>query len=404
MCFGVFIKFQVVWWFYFFVFWSLLNSYKAKRNPINSSKFDRRLLWLYAFNTLFYLFHHFFGKELYYHSTNEAFNILWWTTFGILVIWQIQSGIINFFKFQKYLILLVFLGSVTAAVLGLIKYVNILSGSILSTYYNQAGSLISGSSLSADYNVYALGLSISVVLSQNLNLFWVGKNWNKLFWISIPIVFLSILLSGSRRGILMVGFLLFILLSYKKIFSAKNQKNLAFLLFFPLTVLAVISYYWVDLIAFLAESNLVDYSIERIFTLGEELTAENERTTRFDWSLSYFLEYEGLQTFVGNGFGYLNEMGKVFSGEVEDNPHNFLYSALLYGGLFGFVGMLIFILRMISAAFSYHRIWYPVVLLIIAFGLTSSNSLNAYRIFPIIALIISIRPAISMQTFTFNPK
>jgi hypothetical protein len=321
-----------------------------------------------------------------------------------LVIWQIQSGIINFFKFQKYLILLVFLGSVTAAVLGLIKYVNILSGSILSTYYNQAGSLISGSSLSADYNVYALGLSISVVLSQNLNLFWVGKNWNKFFWISIPIVFLSILLSGSRRGILMVGFLLFILLSYKKIFSAKNQKNLAFLLFFPLTVLAVISYYWVDLIAFLAESNLIDYSIERIFTLGEELTAENERTTRFDWSLSYFLEYEGLQTFVGNGFGYLNEMGKVFSGEVEDNPHNFLYSALLYGGLFGFVGMLIFILRMISAAFSYHRIWYPVVLLIIAFGLTSSNSLNAYRIFPVIALIISIRPAISMQTFTFNPK
>jgi hypothetical protein len=72
-----------------------------------------------------YLGHHLLGKELYEHSTNEAFNILWWTTFGILVVWQIQFGIISFFKFQKYLILLVFLGSAIASVLGLIKYVNI---------------------------------------------------------------------------------------------------------------------------------------------------------------------------------------------------------------------------------------------------------------------------------------
>lgn len=404
MSFGAVIKFHVVWWFYFYVFWSLLNSYKANRNLINSFKLDRRLLWLYAFNTLLYLGHHLLGKELYEHSTNEAFNILWWTTFGILVVWQIQFGIISFFKFQKYLILLVFLGSAIASVLGLIKYVNILSGSMSANYYNQAGSLISGSSLNSDYNVYALGLAVSFTLSQHLSTFWQGKNWYKLFLLSIPVVILSILLSGSRRGILMVGLILFVLFFKKKIITAKKQMDLVIFLIIPLIVVSIISYYWIDIIVFLAESSLIDYSIERIFTLGEELTGENQRITRFSWSLSHFSDYGGLQTIVGGGFGYLKDMGRVFSGDVEDNPHNFLYSALLYGGYIGFAGMLIFILRMFSAAFTHHRLWYPAVLLVVAFGLTSSNSLYAYRFFPALALIVSLSTSKSLLRFGGNPR
>ena len=404
MSFGALIKFHVVWWFYFYVFWSLLNSYKANRNLINSFKLDRRLLWLYAFNTLLFLGHHLLGKELYEHSTNEAFNILWWTTFGILVVWQIQFGIISFFKFQKYLILLVFLGSAIASVLGLIKYVNILSGSMSANYYNQAGSLISGSSLNSDYNVYALGLAVSFTLSQHLSTFWQGKNWYKLFLLSIPVVILSILLSGSRRGILMVGLILFVLFFKKKIITAKKQMDLVVFLIIPLIVVNIISYYWIDIIVFLAESSLIDYSIERIFTLGEELTGENQRITRFSWSLSHFSDYGGLQTIVGGGFGYLKDMGRVFSGDVEDNPHNFLYSALLYGGYIGFAGMLIFILRMVSAAFTHNRLWYPAILLVVAFGLTSSNSLYAYRLFPALTLIVSLSTSKSLLGFGGNPR
>jgi hypothetical protein len=404
MSFGALIKFHVVWWFYFYVFWSLLNSYKANRNLINSFKLDRRLLWLYAFNTLFYLGHHLLGKELYEHSTNEAFNILWWTTFGILVVWQIQVGVISLLKFQKYLILLTFIGSVLAAFLGLIKYVNILSGSVSDTYYNKAGSLISGSSLSSDYNLYALGLAVSLALSQHLSAFWSGKNWNKLFSLCIPVVILSILLSGSRRGILMVGFILFIIFFNKKILSSKNQMDLVILLIIPLIVVSIISYYWIDIIVFLAESSLIDYSIERIFTLDEELTGENQRTTRFAWCLSHFSDYGGLQTIVGGGFGYLKDMGRVFSGEIEDNPHNFLYSALLYGGYIGFAGMLIFVLRMVSAAFTHHRWWYPAVLLIVAFGFTSSNSLYAFRVFPTLALIVSLSSSKTLLMYGDNPR
>lgn len=402
MSFGDTLSFYVVWWFYFYFVWSLFSLLARSGTRTNTIKLDRGLLVLYAINTLIYLAHHLLGKNLYDHSTNEAFNILWWTTFGILLVWQIQAGVISFIKFQKYLILLIFIGSVVAAFLGLIKYVNILSGSVSDSYYNQAGSLISGSSLNADYNVYALGLAVSLTLSQHLSAFWSGKNWNKLFSLSIPVMILSILLSGSRRGILMSGFLLFIIFLNKKILSAKNQMDLAFLLVFPLTVVGIISYYWIDIIVFLADSNLIDYSIERIFTLGEELKGENERTTRFAWSLSYFSEYGGLQTIVGGGFGYLKDMGRVFSGEVEDNPHNFLYSALLYGGYIGFTGMLIFVLRMVSAAFTHHRLWYPAVLLLVAFGLTSSNSLYAYRFFPTLALIVSLSTSKSLLRFGDN--
>jgi hypothetical protein len=321
-----------------------------------------------------------------------------------LVVWQIQAGVISFLKFQKYLILLIFIGSVVAAFLGLIKYVNILSGSISDTYYNQAGSLISGSSLNADYNVYALGLAVSLAFSQHLSAFWTGKNWIKFFPHLIPVVILSILLSGSRRGILMAGFILFILIFKKKILSAKNQMELVILLIFPLIFVSFISYYWIDIIAFLTESGLIDYSIERVFTLREELTKENERTTRFAWSLSHFSEYNGIQTIVGNGFGYLKDMGKVFSGDVEDNPHNFLYSALLYGGYIGFIGMLIFVLRLVSLAFTHHILWYPAVLLIVVFGLTSSNSLYSYRVFPTLALVLSLGSFKSRSIFGDNPR
>jgi hypothetical protein len=252
--------------------------------------------------------------------------------------------------------------------------------------------------------VYALGLAVSFTLSQHLSTFWQGKNWYKLFLLSIPVVILSILLSGSRRGILMVGLILFVLFFKKKIITAKKQMDLVIFLIIPLIVVSIISYYWIDIIVFLAESSLIDYSIERIFTLGEELTGENQRITRFSWSLSHFSDYGGLQTIVGGGFGYLKDMGRVFSGDVEDNPHNFLYSALLYGGYIGFAGMLIFILRMFSAAFTHHRLWYPAVLLVVAFGLTSSNSLYAYRFFPALALIVSLSTSKSLLRFGGNPR
>ena len=389
MSFGLSISFKVVWWFYFYFVWSIFNLNIKRKVDKGLTKSNKQLVIWYSLSCLIFTLQHFIGAEFYEQSTAESFNILWWSMFGALLVYQMRQGQVYYDLFQLYVRNIVFFGCCISALMGLLKYVNIISGRYLNSYYYE-NQLLSGSSLSTDYNVYSLGLTIGALLSIGL----FGKHTKRLFKILyiliIGIIILSILLSGSRRGVLMSGFILFCLAYSHQIFSARKQITLVTTIFVPIGVLFFISYNWGKISEYLLSTDLLDQDITRVLTLKEELQGENERTTRFSWSLDYFSGRTGVETVFGSGFEYLQIMGRSFSGDLEDNPHNYLLSSLLYGGILSLIISLLMTYELILSSFDQNRIWYPVIIILIFFGLTSSNSLFAYRMFPTLVFIMSL--------------
>jgi hypothetical protein len=391
MSLGLTIEFYTVWGFYFYFIWSIFNINSKYIYTSSSLSGNNYLLFLYFLSCLIYVVHHLSGNQLYDHSTAESFNILWWSVFGAILIFQVRQGVVDYEIFTNYVRKIVFFGCVIAAALGLIKYYNILSGNFISSYYHN-DSLLIGSSLNSDYNVYSFGLSIGALLSLDLFTNDLSKkHFKTLYILAIGVIVLSILLSGSRRGVLMSGFIIYFLLNIKLIKNAKKQSELVLSFFIPIILILLINTYWETISFFLLDSDLLDQSISRVLTLKDELEGENERTNRFLWSFDVFINRNFLEAFFGGGFDYLRLMGIAFSGETEDNPHNYLLSSLLYGGIIGFVLMIFLTFELIFTSFKYHRIWYPIILLLIFFNLTSSNSLFSSRIFPTLLLLMSLK-------------
>jgi hypothetical protein len=390
MSFGQSVSFRVVWWFYVYFVWSIFNLNIKRKVDKGLILSNMRLILWYLISCLIFTTQHFLGKEFYQQVINESFNILWWSIFGALLVYQMKKGQVYYGLFQLYVRKIVFFGCCITALMGILKYANILSGRYFNSYYYE-NQLLLGSSLSTDYNVYSLGLSIGALLSIGL----FNKNskhiFKLLYILTIGIIILSILLSGSRRGVLMSGFILFCLAYSSQILKARKQITLATTLFVPIVVLFFISNNWDKISDYFLSSDLLDQGITRVLTLKEELQGENERTNRFYWSLDYFSGRTVLETIFGGGFDYLKIMGRSFSGELEDHPHNYLLSSLLYGGILSLIISLLMTYELISSSFNQHRIWYPVVLVVVAFGLTSSNSMFAMRVFPTLIFIMSLR-------------
>lgn len=391
MSFGLFIKFHSVWLFYLYFIWSIFNINSKYRHTSSSLSGNTYLVFLYFLSCLIYVIHHLSGNQLYDHSTADSFNILWWSAFGAILIFQVRQGVVDYEIFTNYVRKTVFFGCVIAAVLGLIKYYNILSGNFISSYYHNDILLI-GSSLSLDYNLYSFGLSIGALLSLDLFTSDLSKKHFKILYIlAIGVIVLSILLSGSRRGVLMSGFIIYCLVNIKLFKNARKQSELVLSFFIPIILILLINIYWEKISIFLLDSDLLDQSISRVLTLKEELESEDDRSIRFIWSFDVLTQRNGLEVFFGGGFDYLRLMGIAFSSETEDNPHNYLLSSLLYGGIISFFLMILLTFELIFTSFKYHRIWYPIILLLIFFNLTSSNSLFSLRLFPTLLLLMSLK-------------
>jgi hypothetical protein len=145
------------------------------------------------------------------------------------------------------------------------------------------------------------------------------------------------------------------------------------------------------LLSLIENSDYIDSSISRIFTLKDELSGSNERTIRFDWALEKISNYDTGSLIFGNGFDYLPKMGKEFGGEIEDNPHNFILSTFLYGGVIGVILIVCLVYKLVMKVFLIKKYLFFISMLLVVFSLTSSNSLFSYRIFPIIVFLSTVR-------------
>ncbi len=387
MSFGTILGFRVVWWFYLFFVVSFFDLFK-KGLPHGYIYINYNLIGLYLINCLLFLIHHLLSSKFYVHSSSESFNILWWTLFGFILLNQIKIGLVNYELFWNYLSGIVWVGSLIASVIGLYKYYNIISGNFYDTYYHE-GNLLLGSSLNSDYNIFSLGLLIGVIFSFGFQQKIKVVFFKLIYWFSLLVIFISASLSGSRRALLLVFLTILFLFLFSRIQRLRSLRQIIRYSYIPVIGFLIIYLFGLDILDILEKSEYIDTSISRIFTLQDELSGDNERTIRFEWVIDKFWNSDFFSMFFGQGFEYLGEMGGAFSLGKEDNPHNFVLSALLYGGLLGAILIIYLTLGLLKYSFESKKEFFFISILLILFGLTSSNSLFALRIFPTI-LILSV--------------
>src|SRR5699024_1632161 len=110
-----------------------------------------------------------------------------------------------------------------------------------------------------------------------------------------------------------------------------------------------------------------------------------------------YSKYTPVQKLFGNGFDYLDEIGRV-SSLKEDYPHNILISALLYGGVVSFLLTLIVIIFTIKLYYNKNIeyraffVWYIIGVLML---MASKNSLFSVQFILLLFLLPYINDNIS---------
>ena len=110
---------------------------------------------------------------------------------------------------------------------------------------------------------------------------------------------------------------------------------------------------------------------------------EDTRTIRWEYSWEYYKGLPLQNQIFGDGFKYVELIGKKFKEAPIDHPHNIFISALLYGGIFGFLTTVFFVFYLFYLYFKYWNkfsvftIWF---LLIMFLNFSSSNSIFSSRL------------------------
>jgi hypothetical protein len=392
MSFGVFLNFKTVYWFYFYILFNFFDILFFLNSNNTKILVNKNIFYTYFLCIVVYSYQFFVSSGYnYLICTSDMFNIFWWSIFGFVLILQVNNCFINLDLFWEYTYKLVFFGSVISATIGLIKYYNILHDNYFLSYYYEK-KLIIGSSLNSDYNIYTFGLLLGVLYSFELSKYFKTILSKSILYFGNLLMLLSIFLSGSRRGIILFFVIIFLGIFYKRIKDLNFQYEIIRFLKFPIFFISIIVIFSEKFIYFLENTNLIDKSISRIFTVLDQLSGENERTIRFTWALNDFKNSSLFEQFFGQGFSYLREMGLKFNVN-EDYPHNFLLSTLLYGGIFGIIFVVLNIFYLLQFTFKKNnKIIYFTLLFLIFFGLSSSNSLFSYKIFPILIFLSLYHP------------
>ncbi|MCX6273400.1 MAG: O-antigen ligase family protein [Bacteroidetes bacterium] len=128
-------------------------------------------------------------------------------------------------------------------------------------------------------------------------------------------------------------------------------------------------------------------NIYKYFVSKELLDFEKQKKTLYDqrrekwaYSIELFNAFPRTQKIWGEGFHYLKQFEEKFQKEekVQDYPHNYLLSALLYSGL---LGMVVFVIYLILCGLLYLKhikkisVLFWIFLITQVFAFTSGNSI-----------------------------
>ncbi len=253
-----------------------------------------------------------------------------------------------------------------------------------------------GTSLRIDYNVYALGLIVSLVAAMALLASARSLAWQRLLAsVAVPLIFFAVTFTSSRRG------LLFLVLAVPLMAVSASGRALRLrMLRVPLVSLGGAGALILALLlngdapALQRVSEYLDLAraAERVLAVSEagQLFETRAPLVADAWN-EVSRESSGLAAMFGGGDGYLREMGRVFNREVDyEYPHNLLLSAVLHGGVVfgGFVLLGLAAAGLFTWRSRTQDLWlFAAIVFVALFALTSASSVYSFDLLVTLVLI-----------------
>ena len=362
---------------------------------------------LFLFCILMYLIGMLFNNgEIYSQNVRDLKNIS-----GLLMVllilgyfsWQKYD---NFIRIYHYLTVPVLSG---VALFSIYNFYRLIIGSDVMLISMEKAERTIGISLSGSYNMFALGMLCGIFAGY----FSFGKSRSLLFKVLCAFCILvcttAVILSGSRRGWIILSCIVgFLLVRYlisggkshltgeKRIFSF-NKLNLGVCI-----ILLALGCAFV----FLSAERNVEIEkprqMEEIYFRFQTIVSEegsfkqafSKRTERWLFALELIENFSFFEICWGSGFEFLPLIGEEFhpGKKAKGDPHNFIIASFLYSGLLGFAGVLALIIltifRLVQNRDKFGTEFILVYLTALAFTITGAPSLFSVRLLPVMTLTV----------------
>lgn len=340
-----------------------------------------------------------------YRVVKSDLYVILWSIMFALILWSgiNDQNFLRFIEINKKLICIV---TFILSLISLYKFYMLLQGVML-PLFNFNGTYAYGTALSSDMNMFALTMLIGLVVTLSL-LRRANSILMKYFYL-IPTITLiiSIFMSGSRRGFILTTLVILIagFIFLKKLLSNLSIVKVtisAYIITFVLLLTYIGSIFsgvklW-DKISELINENQFQYTISRFLTISPEQLGNtfSSRSGRWDYAFTLIKEYNPLNLLFGKGFEYIGEYRQLTSTFIEDYPHNFFVSALLYSGVFGTsIVVMLFIVTFYNILKNRHAIGLHMILIYLitfSYMFISGNSVFSYKFFIFITILINFLP------------
>ena len=305
------------------------------------------------------------------------------------------------FKLHRTMVLFSTLG----AVLGLAKLFYYNQGGVIPYLMDPERGYPLGTSLTMDYNFYSLPLLLGI-----LSAFWLMKRdgsslWRTLALVSLPLLVVAVLFSGSRRGLIVLACAVPFLAAWL-IFGRREprpeQAGSGAIWKAALTILGCVLLFCalqLDSVSQAVQEVTAADSLSDVWKRWQtfqEGTYSDSRVYYWTVTLQRLSHFRFLDFLFGQGFGYVTDLG-ADPDLAEDYPHNFVLSSMLYGGVLqtSILLMMVF-LAFTQLAFGGNRSllggWF---LLVVFFLSTSCNSFFSSEIavfLTVVALALKLQP------------
>lgn len=352
----------------------------------------------FATIVIMYLWGLYLGKPA---STNlyasELANV-----FSYLMVWIIISPWANqnYNKMFTYLRVTLIINGALFSVLGIVKYIMWGQGKYFSFLYSFE-KYPQGTSLIVDYNMFSLSMLTTIILS----LFSIRKDNNFIYSIYLLLTMfscsLAIVFSGSRRGwVILMFIIVFVILYFIKIsISSKTFKTKSFLLIFIMFCGSLLMFLFTKVFnesILLGNSTYIQGLFQRLLGLFNSDIDDgglDSRNVRWDYAFELFTSSDLKDKIFGQGFYYLQNYADYFFNIIDsDYPHNFLLSAILYSGVIGSLGIIIFlfvVFKDVYKGFKLNKEWTIIFSMSFLFAFISGNTIFSHKVFFVLILVLT---------------